>query len=195
MKASETDILIIPGHGNAGQDHWQTRWQSKLASARRVEQHNWHEPDRDAWVQSIAEAIDNAKKPVVLVAHSLGISAALQALPGREANVAGAFLVSPPNLLQPGQLLPGLGLDRLNSFGPYPRSPLSFPSMTIASQDDPHGTYEHAGDIANAWGSFLVDAGNSGHINVESGHGPWPEGTMVFAQFLSRLKPPMDGAK
>ncbi|MEK1868845.1 MAG: alpha/beta hydrolase, partial [Ensifer adhaerens] len=21
------------------------------------------------------------------------------------------------------------------------------------------------------------------------GHGPWPEGTMVFAQFLSRLKP------
>ncbi|TGS36038.1 alpha/beta hydrolase, partial [Mesorhizobium sp. M8A.F.Ca.ET.182.01.1.1] len=22
----------------------------------------------------------------------------------------------------------------------------------------------------------------------ESGHGPWPEGGMVFAQFLSRLK-------
>jgi predicted alpha/beta hydrolase family esterase len=59
----------------------------------------------------------------------------------------------------------------------------------VASRDDPYGTYEHAGDIANAWGSLLVDAGNSGHINVKSGHGPWPEGTMVFAQFLSRLKP------
>ncbi|MFB2608362.1 alpha/beta hydrolase, partial [Rhizobium phaseoli] len=37
------------------------------------------------------------------------------------------------------------------------------------------------------WGSFLVDAGEAGHINADSGHGPWPEGTMVFAQFLSRL--------
>ena len=39
------------------------------------------------------------------------------------------------------------------------------------------------------WGSFLVDAGESGHINADSGHGPWPEGTMVFAQFLGRLSP------
>ncbi|MFW8585524.1 alpha/beta hydrolase [Rhizobium beringeri] len=34
-----------------------------------------------------------------------------------------------------------------------------------------------------------VDAGESGHINADSGHGPWPEGTMVFAQFLGRLSP------
>jgi hypothetical protein len=30
----------------------------------------------------------------------------------------------------------------------------------------------------------LIDAGESGHINAESGHGPWPEGIMVFAHFL-----------
>ena len=65
-----------------------------------------------------------------------------------------------------------------------------FPAITIASRNDPFGTYEHADDIAAAWGSLLIDAGMSGHINAESGHGPWPEGTMVFAQFLSKLKPP-----
>lgn len=189
MKASEADILIIPGHGNSGPDHWQTRWQSKLASARRVEQASWHEPERDEWVRSIADAIDAAEKPVVLVAHSLGVSAAIGALAQRGGKVAGAFFVSPPNLLQPGQLPPGLHPKRLSTFGPYCRDPLPFPSITVASRNDPFGSYEHAGDIANAWGSLLVDAGNSGHINVESGHGPWPEGTMVFAQFLSRLKP------
>jgi predicted alpha/beta hydrolase family esterase len=189
MKASEAEILFIPGHGNSGPDHWQTRWLSRLASARRIEQASWEKPDREAWVKQIADSINAAKKPVVLVAHSLGIGAALHALPECEGKVAGAFLVSPPNLLQPDELPPGLSLRWLNTFGPYPSAPLPFPSITVASQNDPYGTYEHAGDVANAWGSFLVDAGNSGHINVESGHGPWPEGTMVFAQFLSRLKP------
>jgi hypothetical protein len=189
MKASEADILFIPGHGSPDADHWQTRWQSKLASARRVEQESWHEPNREDWARTIAEAINAANKPVVLVAHSLGIGAALHALPNCRGKVAGAFFVSPPNLQQPDELLPGLGLDRLKTFGPYPSNPLPFPSITVASRNDLHGSYEHAGDIANAWGSFLVDAGNSGHINIESGHGPWPEGTMVFAQFLSRLKP------
>jgi predicted alpha/beta hydrolase family esterase len=196
MKASEADILFIPGYGNSGPDHWQTRWQSKLASARRVEQASWHAPEREDWVRSITQAIQSADKPVVLVAHSLGIGPTLQALPACKGKVAGGFFVSPPNLMIPGLLPEGLGLDRINSFGPYPSEPLPFPSITIASRNDPHGSYEHAGDIANSWGSFLVDAGNSGHINVESGHGPWPEGTMVFAQFLSRLKPPSatDGA-
>lgn len=189
MKASEADILMIPGYGNSGPDHWQSRWQSKLASARRVEQDSWHEPTREEWVKSIACAINAATKPVVLVAHSLGIGAALHALPDCAGKVAGGFFVAPPNLLIPGRLPAGLAPERLGSFGPYPSEPLPFPSITVASRDDPYGSYEHAGDIANAWGSFLIDAGNSGHINTESGHGPWPEGTMVFAQFLSRLRP------
>lgn len=189
MKASEADILFIPGYGHSGPDHWQLRWQSKLTSARRVDMNSWTDPVRENWVQAITDAINAAHKPVVLVAHSLGIGAALHALPNCRDKVAGAFFVSPPDLERPGRLLPGLSRGKLSAFGPYPSDPLPFPSMTVASRNDPHGTYEHAGDVANAWGSFLVDAGNSGHINVESGHGPWPEGTMVFARYLSRLKP------
>jgi uncharacterized protein len=33
----------------------------------------------------------------------------------------------------------------------------------------------------------LIDAGFSGYINSESGHGPWPEGLMHFAAFLKML--------
>jgi predicted alpha/beta hydrolase family esterase len=48
--------------------------------------------------------------------------------------------------------------------------------LLVASRTDPHCTYERAEDYAYAWGSALVDAGEAGHINVASGHGPWPEG-------------------
>ncbi|KQV34293.1 MULTISPECIES: alpha/beta hydrolase [unclassified Rhizobium] len=184
MKASEANILIVPGYTNSGPDHWQTRWQNKLASARRVEQAEWAKPVREDWIARMVEEVNASTKPVVIVAHSLGVATAVHALPHVDGNkIAGAFLVAPPEVTNP-KIRP----KHLMTFGPYPRDPLPFPSLVIASRNDPFGSYDHAGDIANAWGSLLVDAGESGHINSESGHGPWPEGTMVFAQFLSKLQ-------
>lgn len=186
MKASEAEILIVPGHTNSGPEHWQSRWQSKLGSARRVEQAEWLNPVRDDWVQRVIEEVAAATKPVVLVAHSLGVAAAIHAAPHLGNKVAGAFLVAPPDLTKPD-----IEPAHLTTFGPYSREPLVFPSLVVASRNDPFGTYEHADDVAACWGSLLLDAGEAGHINTESGHGPWPEGTMVFAQFLSKLKPPV----
>jgi predicted alpha/beta hydrolase family esterase len=137
MKASEADILFIPGYGNSDAEHWQSRWQAKLSTSRRVEQASWRDPVREDWVGTIADAINGAAKPVVLVAHSLGIAPVLHALPACGNKVAGAFFVAPPDLLQPGELPEGLDLDRLRGFGPYPRDPLPFPSITVASRKSP----------------------------------------------------------
>jgi predicted alpha/beta hydrolase family esterase len=183
MKVSEADILIIPGWGNSGPEHWQSRWQAKLSSARRVEQTDWDAPASRPWVDAAVAAIDAAEKPVVLVAHSLGVPTAIAAAGKARGRIVGGFFVAPPDLEPTGSVPP-----ELREFGPYPRAPLPFPSIVIASSNDPYGSLEHAGDIANAWGSLFIDARESGHINSDSGHGPWPEGTMVFAQFLSRLK-------
>ncbi len=185
MKASEAEILIVPGYTNSGPDHWQSRWQEKLSTARRVEQAEWSKPVKEDWVQRLVEEVNASTKPVVLVAHSLGVPTVIHALPQIASKVAGAMFVAPPDVANP-EIRP----KHLMTFGPYPRDPLPFPTITIASRNDPFGSYEHADDIAAAWGSLLIDAGMSGHINSESGHGPWPEGTMVFAQFLSRLRPP-----
>lgn len=185
MKVSEAEILIIPGYTNSGPDHWQSRWQAKLSSARRVEQAEWAKPVREDWVQRVVDEVAAATKPVVLVAHSLGVAAAVHAAPHLGNKVAGAFLVAPPDVANE-KIRP----KHLMTFGPYPREPLTFPSLVVASRNDPFGSYDHADDIAAAWGSMVLDAGEAGHINTESGHGPWPEGTMVFAQFLSRLKAP-----
>ncbi|WP_026623086.1 uncharacterized protein M728_001535 [Ensifer sp. WSM1721] len=183
MKVSEAHILIVPGYTNSGPGHWQTRWERKLSTARRVEQVEWSKPVREDWVARMVEEVNAAEKPVVVIAHSLGVATTVHALPHCTRKIAGAFLVAPPEVANPN-----IRPKHLMTFGPYPRDPLPFPSIMIASRNDPFGSYEHAGDIANAWGSLLIDAGDAGHINTESGHGPWPEGSMVFAQFLSRLR-------
>ena len=119
----------------------------------------------------------------MLVAHSLGVHAVAHAAgrfkPGK---VRGGFLVAPPaeaalrtiDVIDP-------------AFLPLPRAPLPFPSLVIASRNDLYGAYPDAEDLAYAWGAVVVDAGESGHINADSGHGPWPEGLMRFGGMLGKL--------
>ena len=100
-----------------------------------------------------------------------------------EKPVAGAFFVAPPDV-ENAAIRP----KHLMTFGPYPREPLPFPSIVVASRNDVFTSFEAAEDIAGAWGSLFIDAGEAGHINGESGHGPWPEGLLTFGKFMSRLK-------
>jgi predicted alpha/beta hydrolase family esterase len=183
MKVKDTDILIVPGYTNSGPEHWQTRWQERLSTARRVEQAEWSKPVREDWVANVIAAVNEAERPVVLVAHSLGVPTVVHAVPEFRKKVAGAFLVAPPDVSNP-KIRP----KHLMTFGPYPREVLPFPSITIASRNDPFCAYEVAEDVAAAWGSLFIDAGDAGHLNTDSGYGPWPEGSMAFAQFLSRLQ-------
>jgi hypothetical protein len=55
--------------------------------------------------------------------------------------------------------------------------------MLIASENDPHRSLERAKGLASDWGSRLVNIGPQGHINVASGHGPRPEGELLFREF------------
>lgn len=182
MKVREADILMVPGYTNSGPEHWQTRWESKLSTARRVEQAEWSKPVREDWVDEVVKAVNAAERPVVLVAHSLGVATAIHAIPQFTQRVAGGFFVAPPDVANV-EIRP----KHLMTFGPYPRDPLPFPSITVASRNDPFCAIDVAEDLAAAWGSLFIDAGEAGHINGESGYGPWPEGSMTFAQFISRL--------
>jgi predicted alpha/beta hydrolase family esterase len=182
MKVKDADILIVPGYTNSGPEHWQTRWQAKLSTARRVEQAEWSKPVRRDWTQVLAGAVNEAERPVVIVAHSLGVATMVQALPLFEKTVAGAFLVAPPDVANP-EIRP----KHLMTFGPYPRDPLPFPSIVVGSSNDPFCALDVAEDIASAWGSLFIHAGDAGHINADSGYGPWPEGSMAFANFMVRL--------
>jgi predicted alpha/beta hydrolase family esterase len=182
MRASEADILIIPGLGGSSEDHWQSRWTANLSTARSVSQSDWDRPQLEAWASRITTEALMSASPVVLVAHSLGVLAAVHAAPALKGKVIGGFLVSPPSekiIREMAQIDP--------AFLPVPTEPLPFPSVVVASRDDPYVDFAEAEDMAASWGSVISDAGNSGHINIESGHGPWPEGLMRFAGFLKNL--------
>ena len=187
MRSSEADILVIPGLGGSGPDHWQSRWEAKIPAVRRVVQADWEKPERDTWRDRIVEEVERAARPVILVAHSLGVLAAVHAAPflakGESGGkVKGGFLVAPPSV----EVLSGW--DTLDpAFLAVPGEPLPFPSLVIASRDDPYSSFADSEALARTLGAELIDAGFSGHINSESGHGPWPEGVMRFAAFLKTL--------
>jgi predicted alpha/beta hydrolase family esterase len=120
----------------------------------------------------------------VLVAHSLGVLAVVQAMARRNSvRPAGAFLVVPPS---PAWVLKQPDIDP--AFAQVSDVAMPCPTMLVASRNDLSAAFEQSADMAENWGAQLVDAGEAGHLNTESGHGPWPEGALRFARFIASLK-------
>ena len=182
MRTSDATLLFVPGWTGSGPDHWQSRWQAKLSTALRVQQRDWDQPVLADWVAALTEAVALSTRPVVIVAHSLGATTTVHAAAGLGGRVAGALLAAPPSrafILDSPDIPP--------DFAAFPLDPLPFPSVLAASRTDALCSYGEAGDLALSWGAALADAGDAGHINTASGHGPWPEGLMCFAGFMRQL--------
>lgn len=175
-------VLTVPGLGGSGPSHWQTLWEQARTDTARVELGMWNGPHRNAWVTKLDQAIRQAKAPVVLAAHSLGCLAvawwaSLSSQPYGWP-VAGALLVAPADVDRED------ACAELKSFGPSPSTPLPFPSILVASTDDPWISIERAHSLAVAWGSHFVDAGPQGHINATSGVGWWTEGQELLERVI-----------
>ncbi|QGZ61099.1 RBBP9/YdeN family alpha/beta hydrolase [Paraburkholderia acidisoli] len=183
MKA--TRVLVLPGYMNSGPGHWQTRWEAAhvaYASVTRVTMPDWMHPDREGWCAALERALEAVEDGagegadgVLLAAHSLGCLtvahwAAQHASAAARAKVAGALLVALPDPHGPGFPRDARGFD------PVPLAPLPFPSVVVASTDDPYGGTAFARRCAGAWGSRYEEIGARGHINAESGLGDWPQG-------------------
>lgn len=187
MKSSETDILVISGYEGAGPAHWQQRMVSKLSTARFVEQGDWTYPSLTDAVGQLVADVQASTRPIVFVAHSVGATLVVHAMAslvqlGLADRVKGGYLVVPPSELALAEF-PNID----PAFAQLPRDPLPFPSVLVASSNDPYASLEHSADLALAWGAKMIEAGEQGHINIASGHGPWPEGMMSFAGYLSKL--------
>lgn len=193
MKTSDVQIIIVPGWSDSGPDHWQSRWQRNLKTARRVEQADWLRPEREPWVGALVSAIARSSSglPIVLIGHSLGVATIAHAaarLP--RGAVCGAFLVAPADVdnAERWPVTEGYTFEAgYHGFAPLPTTPLPFRSVLVASSNDPYCDYARAEAMAADWGSSLVPAGDVGHINAASGHGPWPEGLMRLGWFLKQL--------
>jgi predicted alpha/beta hydrolase family esterase len=177
-----TPVLIVPGLGNSGPEHWQSLWEAEEPGFRRVEQRDWETPDCREWVLRLEETAAEAGPEAVIAAHSLGCATVAHWALQSERTVRGAFLVAPSDVEAPWYREAGL-----SGFDPMPLQPLPFPSLVVASSNDPYLSLKRAREFARAWGSRLVEVGDDGHLNTASGHGPWPEGRRLFGEWLREL--------
>jgi hypothetical protein len=180
-----TKTLVVPGYANSGPGHWQTRWETLDPSFARVHMPNWDRPVRQAWCDTLDEAVAaEPHGPICFAAHSLGcLTVAQWALRQAEAaqrdKIAGALLVAPPDPSGPGFPRDALGYEDIAL------APLPFPSIVVASSDDPYATLAFAKRCAHAWGSRLIELGPRGHINAESGLNDWEAGRRWLASFVA----------
>ena len=178
MSPQQPRILIVPGWRNSGAAHWQTLWAQQLPQAQRVVQDDWLTPKRSQWVQQLQAQILAQPEPVILVAHSLGCIAAAHVDGVAATRIQSALLVAPADPERRAQLA---------DFAPVPHQRLPYRSIVVASTNDPYCPIRLAGAYARAWGSEFVRLPNAGHINVESGHGPWPLGWALLQSLVQDM--------
>lgn len=176
-------LLTLPGWHNSGEDHWQSHWEAALPNIARVEQNDWDNVTYRDWSAALSAAVERAGKPVILIAHSLGTSLATRwAIESGGHGVAGALLVATTDR------------DRFEhdpaepqGFAPMLLERLPFPSLVVASTDDPRVDFARARAFASAWGSDFVDAGARGHLGSATKLGLWPEGLLWLGQLVGKL--------
>jgi hypothetical protein len=177
-------VLIIPGLNNSGEAHWQSWLQAQYRGALRVNQQQWDQPDLDAWSAQIDRTMARAKpgSQWIAVAHSFGCLALAQHLdrltPDQRAQghgIQAALMVAPADPV------------KFNVTHRVPQTGLGLPSTVIGSENDPWMPLHRAQDWAGLWGARFHNLGAVGHINTESGFGPWPLARYKVDQMIRHL--------
>jgi serine hydrolase len=176
---SRASILVLPGYGDSGPEHWQSLWEAADPRFRRVAQRDWLEPKLDDWLAALDREVSASTTPPVLVAHSLGCVLVAQWVKRTARTVAGALLVAPADADALADVL-----EVVQSFRPVPLIRLPFPTIVVASDDDAYAPRERAEAFARAWGSRFVGLSGVGHINSDSGLGDWPTGRALLDELL-----------
>jgi uncharacterized protein len=169
-------VLILPGLGNSGPDHWQTHWQQAFPEFKRVIQDDWDTPSAEVWVEQLHREIMASTTPAILVAHSLACCLVARWALAHSGPVAAAFLVAPSDVEAPSYP-PGT-----TGFSPMPLQRLPFRSLVAASTDDEHVPVARGKQFADAWGADHVLLGARGHLGSAAKLGMWPEGFKLFNQ-------------
>jgi predicted alpha/beta hydrolase family esterase len=169
------NVLLVPGLGNCGPDHWLSHWERALP-APRAELGNWDDPYPADWIANLDAAIGEAGRDVILVAHSLGC-ACVAHWASKAHSVRAALLVAPAEVDSDAHVPPPA-----RRFAPMPMERLPFLAMVVASTNDPYADIERSEVCARAWGARFVNAGALGHINANSALGSWPKGRALLQE-------------
>ncbi|HSX26626.1 MAG TPA: alpha/beta hydrolase [Chlamydiales bacterium] len=176
-------LMIVPGYGDSGPNHWQTLWGKQFRDSARVVQEDWERAYRDEWIEKLDQFIDMTPGPIILIGHSLGSMAIVEWAHQKKKGlpkIQGAMLVAYPD--------PNTKAFRslhIKGFEKPTLEKLPFRSLFIISSNDPFITLETGRRFAKALGSQFIDIGKKGHIGSDSNLGDWPEGKELLNQLIS----------
>lgn len=171
-----SDIFIVPGYGNSGPAHWQSVWEQRF-NFNRINQSDWEKPVKDEWIAAIDAALQQRDlSNIILVGHSMACSTIAFWAARYNRSIKGALLVAPCDT--EADTCP----PHTTGFTPIPTAKLPFKSITVTATDDYFVTPQRATYFAHCWGSKLVNIGQAGHINIESGYGEWDAGLALLKE-------------
>ena len=170
-------VLIVPGLRDHVDAHWQTLLARELEAqgrpVRTVPPMGREDLGLERKLEAIERTAQEIEGPIVIVAHSGGCVMLAHWARRTARPVLGALLATPPDFDSPRpEGYPTLASLDAAGWLPVPRSPLPFPSIVAASQDDPLARLARVADLAAGWGSDLVDLGAVGHLNPATGRSP-----------------------
>ncbi len=182
----DAPLLIVPGFNGSGPAHWQSWLEQQVNNCTRIDGIAWDQPVLAQWAGRVRDVLAKAEQPVWIIAHSFGSLASVVAAADRPEQVAQLILVAPadPARFDCMGLRPEhSGFDsRYTLDHALPTRKLQVRGLVIASRNDPWQHFDKAAALAKQWGLALHDAGDAGHINSESGYGPWPELLKLLAR-------------
>ncbi|MEB3024146.1 RBBP9/YdeN family alpha/beta hydrolase [[Mycobacterium] crassicus] len=175
VTADVPTVVIVPGLRDHVAEHWQTLLAHQFDNARTVPPLEHDRLSRARQVAALDEVVRSVAGPVVLVAHSAGVITTVHWAQQPSREIHGALLATPADLELPlPEGYPAFAELDACGWNPIPRQRLPFPSIVAASSNDPLASHPRVTEMAEAWGSRLVDLGAVGHLNPAHGYGYWP---------------------
>jgi predicted alpha/beta hydrolase family esterase len=171
---SHARVLILPGLGDSGPQHWQTLWERQNAGFARVEQRDWERPRYEDWAANLERAVAAAGPDTVLAAHSLACLLVARWAHETKLRIKGALLVAPPD---PDAITfpeDAVGFAPIRT-EPYRSRPSWSRAPTIRTE-----TWLSRAQVHASWGARFVEVTDAGHINADSGFGPWNDGLALL---------------
>jgi uncharacterized protein len=166
-------FLILHGLEGSGPGHWQTWLAARLrANSERVAYPDL--PDADlpslgAWREVLQGELDALPDgEIVVVCHSLSCLLWLHHVAEGGVQADRVLLVAPPS--------ESAGLPQIAGFFPVPLPTLAAGARLVGSDNDPYCPEGAATLYGEPLGIPVDVLPGAGHVNPESGYGPWPAG-------------------
>ncbi|MCI1857139.1 MAG: alpha/beta hydrolase [Sporolactobacillus sp.] len=190
-----TSFLILHGFAGSTNGHWQ-QWLSGELSGRGYSVYfphfsDWFRPLKTVWLAELKRTVLAIPKeePLVVVAHSLGCLLWFHfAAQEQKRRAARVLLVSPPaetlgedslKIFYPDREEPRKrAFEGIRTFYPFPSDKTCLKkaakrTLIVTSTTDPFLPASKRAQY-DAYGVPMLVLPAMGHINVQSGYGPWP---------------------